>query len=134
MEATTNNHQETPADSAGVGHDPSTQILVTGGTGFTGGHLCERLARAGYAVRALVRDVSRAQDLKAGGCDIVEGDVRDKESITRAMQGVDVVYDSVGKATIDGSIRCWACGHRCLIREGRSGDELQGYEEEVRHG
>ena len=39
------------------------RVLVTGATGFTGGHLARSLAGRGYAVRALVRDPARAPGL-----------------------------------------------------------------------
>ena len=56
----------------------SEKILVTGGTGFTGGHLCERLARDGHCVRALVRDPSRCSSLRKWEVELVTGDLRDK--------------------------------------------------------
>lgn len=68
------------------------KVLVTGGTGFTGGHLCRRLAREGRDVRALVRDVSRASDLASEGVELAQGDLRDAESLRRAVAGVDSVY------------------------------------------
>lgn len=68
------------------------RILVTGGTGFTGGHLCIRLAQDGHAVRALVRDPDRAEHLHRRGVELVEGDIRDRTSVNRAMDGVDTVY------------------------------------------
>jgi nucleoside-diphosphate-sugar epimerase len=68
------------------------RILVTGATGFTGGHLCEKLLTAGYTVRALVRDPSRCSDLRRRGVEIVSGDLRDLGSLKRATKGIDVVY------------------------------------------
>jgi nucleoside-diphosphate-sugar epimerase len=68
------------------------KILVTGGTGFTGGHLCERLAGAGYAVRALVRNPNRCSSLSQWGVELVTGDLRDQESLEQAARGVAVVY------------------------------------------
>jgi nucleoside-diphosphate-sugar epimerase len=68
------------------------RVLVTGATGFTGGHLCRRLARDGYPVRALVRDRGREAELRCAGIEPVLGDLRDPKSLERAAQGVDVVY------------------------------------------
>jgi nucleoside-diphosphate-sugar epimerase len=68
-------------------------VLVTGATGFTGGHLARALAGSGQAVRALVRDVARAGDLERAGIELVAGDLRDSASLERAMRGVDVVYN-----------------------------------------
>jgi nucleoside-diphosphate-sugar epimerase len=70
----------------------SEKILVTGGTGFTGGHLCERLARTGYAVKALVRNPGRCSSLSQWGVELVAGDLRDPESLKQATRGIAVVY------------------------------------------
>ena len=45
-------------------------ILVTGATGFAGGHLALRLRKDGHKVRALVRDGARVDHLKAAGVGI----------------------------------------------------------------
>jgi len=68
------------------------RVLVTGATGFTGGHLARALAGRGYDVGALVRDVARAQDLASSGVRLEQGDLRDRASLTRATANVDVVY------------------------------------------
>jgi len=68
-------------------------VLVTGGTGFTGGHLVRRLAGAGDTVRALVRTPEAAGDLRDAGIDVVAGDLTDRDSLRRACEGVDVVYN-----------------------------------------
>jgi nucleoside-diphosphate-sugar epimerase len=72
-------------------------VLVTGATGFTGSHLAAALARSGQRVRALVRAPHRRPDevkpLNEAGVDVVEGDLRDVASLSRAAHGVDVVYN-----------------------------------------
>lgn len=68
------------------------RILVTGGTGFTGSHLCKRLIERGYSVRALVRDKSRGDDLARWGVELVVGDLRNRRSLAKATQGIDTVY------------------------------------------
>ena len=67
--------------------------LVTGAAGFTGGHLARWLAARGTRVRALVRDPARAPGLDAERIDVVQGDLKDRSSLVRAMAGVDVVYN-----------------------------------------
>ncbi|MGH7628821.1 MAG: NAD-dependent epimerase/dehydratase family protein [Gemmatimonadales bacterium] len=74
-----------------VGHDGGL-VLVTGTTGFTGGHLCARLARDGYRVRALVRDPAVAARTHPPGVQLATGDLRDPASLDRAVQGVHTVY------------------------------------------
>ncbi len=66
--------------------------LVTGATGFTGGHLARTLAARGYQVRALVRDRRAAIDLERAGIELVEGDLRDRAALDRAVAGIDRVY------------------------------------------
>ncbi len=70
-------------------------ILVTGGTGFVGGHVVHELRGRDLPVRCLVRDLRRAARLAAWGCELVEGDVTDAESLSRALAGVDVVVHLV---------------------------------------
>lgn len=71
-------------------------VLVTGATGFTGGHLAATLAAKGDSVRALVRPRSRARfdrsSLPAAGVTAVEGDLTNAASLRRAAEGVEVVY------------------------------------------
>ncbi len=66
--------------------------LVTGATGFTGGHLARHLAASGRPVRALVRDRNRAADLARDGVSLVEGDLRDLDALDRATRGVETVF------------------------------------------
>jgi uncharacterized protein YbjT (DUF2867 family) len=65
--------------------------LVVGATGMLGGQIVHRLVGSGKPVKALVRTTAAAtavEDLKALGIDVVEGDLRDPASLTRACQGV----------------------------------------------
>ena len=51
-----------------------TGVFVTGGSGFIGGRLIERLRRDGHAVRALARSASAAERVRARGAEPIEGD------------------------------------------------------------
>jgi dihydroflavonol-4-reductase len=75
---------------------PRVKVLVTGATGFTGGHLATTLARRGHEVRALVRpkSVTRFEQSSAAAAGVVahHGDLTDRDATERAAHGVDVVY------------------------------------------
>ncbi len=71
---------------------PRNRVLITGVSGFTGGHLCERLVGDGYGVRALVRDPARCERWSRMGVDLALGDLRDQHAVDIAMKGIDVVY------------------------------------------
>jgi nucleoside-diphosphate-sugar epimerase len=68
------------------------RVLVTGATGFTGGHLARTLAKRGYEVRALVRG-DRPPVNEDAPIEFVAGDLRDGASLRRAAAGVDVIYN-----------------------------------------
>ncbi len=69
------------------------RVLVTGATGFTGGHLARTLVRRKYDVRALVRQPTpAAASLAADGITITIGDLREQRALNTAAAGVDVVY------------------------------------------
>jgi nucleoside-diphosphate-sugar epimerase len=70
------------------------KVLVTGATGFTGGHLARHLAAAGHSVAALVRpsSITRANDLRDSGIEVRVGDLTDAASLRRAVDGCEVVY------------------------------------------
>jgi NADH dehydrogenase len=70
-------------------------ILVTGGSGFVGGHIVHELRGRDLPVRCLVRDLGRGAKLAASGCELVEGDVTDPQSLARAVDGTDTVIHLV---------------------------------------
>lgn len=70
------------------------KALVTGATGFTGGHLVRHLQAQGDVVRVLARRTDdRSRALEATGLEVALGDLSDRTSLAHAAQGVDVVYN-----------------------------------------
>ena len=63
------------------------RVLVTGGTGFLGSHLCVRLVEEGYQVTVLRRPTSDLGSLSRLGVRSAIGDVTDADSVTRAVEG-----------------------------------------------
>lgn len=66
-------------------------ILVTGAGGFSGSRVVARLVQEGEPVRALVRNPAKVANLPEKGVEIVEGDTTKPETLTPALQGVDIV-------------------------------------------
>jgi dihydroflavonol-4-reductase len=71
-------------------------VLVTGGTGFLGRALVERLLGLGDHVKALARSDASADELGALGAEPVRGDVLDLEALAAATRACDVVYHAAG--------------------------------------
>jgi ornithine--oxo-acid transaminase len=74
--------------------DPSRGdvCLITGATGFIGGHLAERLVNDGLRVRCLVRGSSDTSLLDELDLELVVGDLADARSVTRAVDGCRYVF------------------------------------------
>lgn len=76
----------------------SDRILITGGAGFVGSHLANRLLREGYQVRVLdnlseqVHQNSAKPDYLHPQVELIQGDIRDAAKVAEALKGVDAVY------------------------------------------
>jgi len=77
------------------------KILVTGASGFIGSHLVEKLVKDGHKVKVLIKnvasdDLDKRKDslelLNKLGIEIFEGDLLEKSSLKKAVQGVEVVF------------------------------------------
>jgi dTDP-L-rhamnose 4-epimerase len=85
-------------------------VLITGGAGFIGSHLADQLLRHGYRVRALDSLVDQVH----GGADrpqyldpeveLIVGDVRDKETVIDAVEGVDAVVHFAARVGVGQSM------------------------------
>jgi len=73
------------------------KALVTGGTGFLGSHVVERLLEQGHEVRALARKTSDITHLKTTAAEIVFGTLEDYDSLRPAVDGMDVVIHAAAR-------------------------------------
>jgi dihydroflavonol-4-reductase len=72
-----------------IGHG---DIFLTGGSGFIGAHVARLLVAQGAHVRCLVRRTSPIEELRSLGVELVEGDLRERTSVRRAMAGAEIVF------------------------------------------
>lgn len=70
-------------------------ILVTGGTGFIGPKVVHALRAEDHPVRVLARKPEKHDQLRAWGCEVVQGDMTDPQSLRRAAEGCETVIDLV---------------------------------------
>jgi dihydroflavonol-4-reductase len=76
------------------------KTLVTGATGFVGVHLARQLERRGDDIRLLVREQSNTDPLAGLEWERSVGDVTDRDSVRRAMRGVDRVFHVAGTTSM----------------------------------
>jgi UDP-glucose 4-epimerase len=81
--------------------------LVTGGAGFIGSHICERLLNEGYGVRVLdnfsngkEENLSQFRDQ----VEVIRGDVRDTQTVAEAMKDVYVVFHEAALGSVPRSV------------------------------
>ena len=80
------------------------RVLVTGGAGFIGSHLVERLLVEGHSVRVLDNlSRGRTEGLPAEGYELVEGDVRDRAIVKASLDGVDQVFHLAAQVSVPAS-------------------------------
>jgi uncharacterized protein YbjT (DUF2867 family) len=79
----------------------SSMVLVAGATGYLGGEICRQLIEKNKKVKGLVRatsDPAKVTGLKELGVEIVVGDLKDKASLAKALQGVSAVITTVSSS------------------------------------
>jgi UDP-glucose 4-epimerase len=84
-------------------------ILVTGGNGFLGRHLVDRLLKEGHEV-TILDNFSSSQKQEMKGVQIIKGDIRDRSDVARAMKNCEAVF------------------HLAALTNIRDGDETADYE------
>ncbi len=93
-------------------------ILVTGASGFVGSAVAKCLLQAGHEVRVLVRPTSSRMNLADPRLEIVEGDLRDADSIERAAKGIRYLFH------VAADYRLWARNPEDIVRTNVEGTRL----------
>jgi nucleoside-diphosphate-sugar epimerase len=75
----------------------SPAAFVTGGSGFIGGALIERLRREGWNVRALARSADAAEKVRGRGAEPVTGDLEDLAALRGGADGCEVCFHAAAK-------------------------------------
>ncbi|MFE7029801.1 aminotransferase class I/II-fold pyridoxal phosphate-dependent enzyme [Streptomyces sp. NPDC057621] len=113
-----------PAAHPGPSGDSVADVLVTGASGFIGGHLTRRLTEHGHRVRVLVREGSDRSAFAGLDVEVATGDLSDPESLRCATSGVRHVYNCAGlsadwgpweefrRINVDGSRNLVEAAHR----------------------
>ncbi len=81
------------------------RVLVTGGTGFVGSHTIAALVKQDDQVRLLVRSPNRVEPALgphgSPACEVVVGDVTDREAVAAAVAGCDAVIHAANVFSFD---------------------------------
>ena len=83
------------------------KALITGGAGFIGSHLTDRLLTLGHQVRVFDNlSTGKRENLRAAGSDVelVVGDVRDAEALGQAARGVELVFHLAAVVSVQRSL------------------------------
>ena len=79
------------------------RALVTGGAGFIGGHIADRLVDDGWRVRVL-DDFSSGREENLAQCrdriELLRGDLRDPELVARGVREAEVVFHQAALASV----------------------------------
>ncbi len=80
-------------------------ILVTGGSGFIGSHIAERLIKEGHSVRVLDSMLTGRKENMAGlKAEFIKGDIRDPGVIKRSLKDVECIFHEAAQVSIPRSI------------------------------
>jgi nucleoside-diphosphate-sugar epimerase len=82
----------------------SDLVLVTGGAGFIGGHLSERLLQRGYRVRVLDNLSLGRREWVPEAAEFIEGDIRDLSTCHKACEGVSGVFHTAAMSRVGPSM------------------------------
>jgi UDP-glucose 4-epimerase len=102
----------------GCKEGPEMRALVTGGAGFVGSHVVDRLLAEGAEVRVLDDfSTGRRQNLKhaASAVEVLEGDVRDADLVRRAAHGCEVILHQAALPSVPRSIADPMASHQVNV-------------------
>ncbi|AWK88713.1 NAD-dependent epimerase/dehydratase family protein [Azospirillum thermophilum] len=88
------------------------RYLVTGGCGFIGSHLADRLIAEGHRVTLLDNLSGGRLQNKPAAAELVVGDVADPDAVRQAAEGVDGIFHLAAVASVQRSRELWAETHR----------------------
>jgi UDP-N-acetylglucosamine/UDP-N-acetylgalactosamine 4-epimerase len=82
------------------------RFLVTGGAGFIGSHITERLLKEGHFVRVLDNFSSgKESNLKGLSPEVIRGDIRDKATCDKACEGIDYISHQAALRSVPKSLK-----------------------------
>jgi len=93
------------------------QVAVLGATGVVGRHVVQRLREQGHGVRAIVRGETDVERLRRAGIEAAHGDILDRDSLKRAVEGCSVALHLATAAPRPGQAPDWPLNDR-IRREG----------------
>ena len=102
---------ETRAQNARRGFWVMALYLVTGGAGFIGSHLVDRLQADGHDVRVLDNLSTGKRSNLAPGVELIVGDIRDAETVREAMVGAAGCFHLAAVASVQACTDDWLGGH-----------------------
>jgi uncharacterized protein YbjT (DUF2867 family) len=83
---------------------PPATVLVVGATGSIGRLVAAEALRQGYAVRALIREEAKARRVLQPGAQLFVGEVTSRDSLSKAVEGVDAVVFTLGAGSVRGEL------------------------------
>ncbi|OGU84686.1 MAG: hypothetical protein A2W11_07690 [Ignavibacteria bacterium RBG_16_35_7] len=106
------------------------KIFITGSTGFIGKYTTELLAKSNHKLKLLIRKTSKSSFTNNQNIILVQGDLTDKNSLLKGMEGCDSVINIAGhytfwepdksiysKVNIDGTRNVMECAIECKIKK-----------------
>jgi UDP-glucose 4-epimerase len=89
-----------------------SRYLISGGAGFIGSHLCERLLAAGHTVRVIDDLSTGKRENLPDGVELRVGDAADRTFVEEATLGADGIFHLAAIASVERSREDWLGGHR----------------------